>query len=236
MMNIENYKKKLESMSKEELLHEISNLISDHGIQLQDKCNEIQELKSALARADLQFQFQIGEVDLRDKEIESLKGKRKPEDNEVLNILNNFSEVAYKQGCANNILKVIDYINWQNAEIERLTEVRNELVNMFEKKEAQSKLNLENWNKTDRMLEESDLRRKELATENAELQKKVNELTEQLKKLKLAHTSLCDECADYCPRVPQAVKNTAKEICVLLEGFGIDAMLEAIRETYGIER
>lgn len=30
-------------------------------------------------------------------------------------------------------------------------------------------------------------------------------------------------------------KETAKEICVLLSGFGIDAMLEAIRETYGVE-
>lgn len=125
MVSIENYKNKLESMSKEELLHEISNLISDHGIQLQDKCNEIQELKSALARADLQLQFQIGEVDLRDNEIESLKGKRKPEDNEVLNILNNFSEVAYKQGCANDILKVVDYINWQKIQIEWLSQVKN---------------------------------------------------------------------------------------------------------------
>lgn len=84
MMSIENYKKALESMSREELLNEISNLISDHGIQLQDKCNEIQELKSSLARADLQLQFQIGEVDLRDKEIERLKGKRESEDKSVV--------------------------------------------------------------------------------------------------------------------------------------------------------
>ena len=72
MMSIENYKKKLELMSKEELLHEISNLISDHGIQLQAKNTELQELKSALTRADLQLQFQIGEVDLNNREIELL--------------------------------------------------------------------------------------------------------------------------------------------------------------------
>lgn len=117
-MSIEDYKKTLESMSKEELLNEISNLISDSGIQLQNKDAELQELKTALSRADLQLQFQIGEVDLRDKEIESLKGKRKPEDNEVLNILDKLSEIAYKEGCANDILKVVDYINWQKIQIE----------------------------------------------------------------------------------------------------------------------
>ena len=71
-MNIENYKKALESMSKEELINEISNLISDSGIQLQNKSIELRELKSALARANLQLQFQIGEVDIRDREIERL--------------------------------------------------------------------------------------------------------------------------------------------------------------------
>ena len=71
-MSFENYKKELESMSKEELLQEISNLISDHGIQLQNKNIELQELKSALARADLQIQFQIEEVDLNNREIERL--------------------------------------------------------------------------------------------------------------------------------------------------------------------
>lgn len=124
MMSIENYKKKLESMSREELLNEISNLINDHGIQLQNKCNEMQELKSALARADLQLQFQIGEVDLRDNEIESLKGKRKPEDNKVLNILDKLSKIAYKEGCAKDVLKVIDYINWQKIQIEWLSQVK----------------------------------------------------------------------------------------------------------------
>ena len=123
-MSIENYKKTLESMSKEELLNEISNLISDHGIQLQNKNTELQELKTSLSRADLQLQFQIGEVDLRDKEIESLKGKRKPEDNEVLNILDKLSEIAYKEGCAKDVLKVIHYINWQKIQIEWLSQVK----------------------------------------------------------------------------------------------------------------
>ena len=72
MMSVENYKNKLESMSKEELLHEISNLISDHGVQIQNKNIELQELKSALASANLQLQFQIGEVDLNNREIERL--------------------------------------------------------------------------------------------------------------------------------------------------------------------
>lgn len=72
MMEIEEYKKTLESMSKEELLNEISNLISDSGIQLQNKDIELKELKSALARADLQLQFQIGEVDIKNIEIERL--------------------------------------------------------------------------------------------------------------------------------------------------------------------
>ena len=59
-------------MNKEELINEISNLISDSGIQLQNKSIELRELKSALARANLQLQFQIGEVDIRDREIERL--------------------------------------------------------------------------------------------------------------------------------------------------------------------
>jgi SMC interacting uncharacterized protein involved in chromosome segregation len=59
-------------------------------------------------------------------------------------------------------------------------------------------------------------------------QKQVDELTEQLKKLKLAHTSLCDECADYCPRVPQAVKDTAKEI--LITAIQLSDMCESFYE------
>lgn len=72
MIEIEDYKKTLESMSKEELLNEISNLISDNGIQLQNKNIELQELKSSLAIADSQLQFQIGEVDIKNREIEWL--------------------------------------------------------------------------------------------------------------------------------------------------------------------
>ena len=78
------------------------------------------ELRSELARANLQVQFQVGEVDLRDKEIESLKGLRTSSDTDILTILDNFSEVAYKEGCVSDITKVIDYINSQRAEIERL--------------------------------------------------------------------------------------------------------------------
>lgn len=82
--------------------------------------------------------------------------------------------------------------------------------------------NVEQKAEIERLTEEIDQRREMMhrmdcnyATElqkNADFKKQVDELTEQLRKLKLAHTSLCEECADYCPRVPQAVKDTAKEI------------------------
>ena len=78
------------------------------------------ELRSELARANLQVQFQVGEVDIRDKEIESLKGLRTSKDTDILTILDNFSEIAYKEGCVSDITKVIDYINSQRAELERL--------------------------------------------------------------------------------------------------------------------
>lgn len=58
MMSIENYKKKLESMSKEELLHEISNLISDHGIQLE----QLKEEKKTLIWLNQGLEKQVDEL------------------------------------------------------------------------------------------------------------------------------------------------------------------------------
>lgn len=254
MMNIKNYNKKLESMNREELLHEISNLISDHGIQLQDKCNELQELKSALARADLQLQFQIGEVDLRDKEIENLKGKRKPEDNEVLNILNNFSEIAYKQGCAKDILKVVDYINWQKAEIERLTE-----ENAIIKGNPPMIVGRSNGKTIRAKLLAFD----KMKERNAELQKQIDELKEQRDVFKnlfencnnssikteeiiCAMNSFYREQAQHLVelKIEQVVKDTAKEIfdkCVCIDKatgnrglICIEAIMELVKSK-GVE-
>ena len=76
----------------------------------------------------------------------------------------------------------------------------------------------------------------------AELQKQVDELEEQLKKLKLAHTSLCDECADYCPRVPQAVKDRTKEILQTIKSakengqiYYNESFMITAQKAYGVE-
>lgn len=119
MIETEDYKKVLESMSKEELLNEISNLISDHGIQLQNKNIELQELKSALARADLQLQFQIGEVDLNNREIERLKKELANERNAV---------ITFQESANAHRLKVGEVMK-QNAELQkRVDELAYELA------------------------------------------------------------------------------------------------------------
>jgi hypothetical protein len=64
MMSIENYKKKLESMSKEELLYEISNLISDHGIQLE----QLKEEKKTLVWLNQDLEKQVDELKIAEKD------------------------------------------------------------------------------------------------------------------------------------------------------------------------
>ena len=69
MMNIENYKKKLEFMSREELLHEISSLISDYEIQLE----QLKEEKKTLVWLNQDLKERVSQKDV---EIERLTEER----------------------------------------------------------------------------------------------------------------------------------------------------------------
>ena len=184
-MSIEDYKMSLESMSKEELLNEISNLIVDNGIQLQNKNIEMQELRSALARADLQLQFQIGEVDLNNREIERLT--------EELGEKN-----TYEEKLNSMIDNLRDDISEQKVEIERL---KKELAN-----ERNAVITFQESANAHR------LKVSEVIKQNADLQKQVEELKIALKNVIESNEVLIEECEQS---VKSTAKEILQEIVKL---------------------
>jgi DNA repair exonuclease SbcCD ATPase subunit len=166
----------------------------------------------------------------------TLKGWKKEDLIEQIRILEH-NWAAAEEALNNSAKNSEKLLAEQKAEIERLTEDRDEWEKSCHLWSGANKSNHLKFTKTlEKLCEERN--------KNAELQKQVDELTEQLKKLKLAHTSLCEECADYCPRVPQAVKNTAKEIFAYIrsiEEHGLPTscvgewVKTRLKERYGVE-
>lgn len=114
--------------------------------------------------------------------------------------------------------EILDIINRQKAEIERLTK---DLELALDIKETISGLG----KSTDKLLLENE----NLLKENAELQKQVEKLKIALKNVIESNEELIEECE-------QSVKDTAKEILSMLSYYdSVYSFKKKITERYGVE-
>ena len=147
--------------------------------------------------------------------------------------------------CDEWVDKVANLIRQQQKEIERLTEERQNIVDKY--------------NQADEAVDHWFEMYKQTKTENAELQKQVDELTERYleeskerlefeqryKKIQHAHNiGLGSQRSQWEKKVQQAVKDTAKEILEWLLGkayvnkcidLHVNEVKAKFRERYGVE-
>ena len=260
----ENYDLYLRSMSKEELIEYFYFVTNNHrnlfdkstleNIKLEKQVDclkqEMEEKNTYEEKLNSMIDNLRDDISEQKAEIEQLTNELKVMERDLTAESRNYEDTKI----------VADLLKGENVElqkqIEKLTEERDNF-----KKSCFTWSEVHRSNHLKFAVTEAELKGEK--EKNSELQKQVEKLTEERDKAKCDNTSLLynvsrvekenyklrnqvDELksvlADTIKRNEelieengQSVKGTAKEICVLISGFGIDAMLEAIRETYGVE-